>query len=500
MSGTGIEGLHLSEAAGTGPCGTVFRATDVTGDELAVKMFEAMAIQRPLLLQASERLEEGGWPAGVMPVLSADYTARPAVRITPWLADIDPENGARRPRSLQHRLERHPGDDTWALVREIARALASMHERRVAHGNLKPGNVFFDDGGQALLTDWALGNMPGVAHLDFTDAVLYQPPEQLRHPQGYLHEAGYRWDVFAFGVLAFRLLNGRFPRCHETFEHVAPLPGETRREGIVADLGKIAGSLEKHAAVEWVDAPANELERAFREILDRCLVLEPGQRPATMSAVVAAMEAAEVRIEAEEVREALLNQRRRADRRTWRASVAGGVLLGAAVVAGALLVHARGQLQREKSARAEDVRRLTADAKGEMAAREAADEARDQAQRSLSWERDRWLVRLQASRDAGDRLFEWAMEESGRRLPPLDGRKTRLKHLEQYYLDFLARTKDGDSLGEERARAMLQSQRCSQWGLRAARRRPRPPPQPLPPPNRRRPRSSGSVKGAEDSH
>ena len=132
-----------------------------------------------------------------------------------------------------------------------------MHERRVAHGNLKPGNVFFADDGEVLLSDWAHGqHARGVRQFDFTDAVLYQPPEQLRNPAGYLEEEGYRWDVFAFGVLAFRILTGRFPRCHETFDFVAPPAGETRREGIQADLGKIARNLESQPEVTWPDEAA----------------------------------------------------------------------------------------------------------------------------------------------------------------------------------------------------------------------------------------------------
>ena len=38
----------------------------------------------------------------------------------------------------------------------------------------------------------------------------------------YLEEQGYRWDVYAFGVLAYRLLTGAFPRCDEVFRKVAP--------------------------------------------------------------------------------------------------------------------------------------------------------------------------------------------------------------------------------------------------------------------------------------
>ena len=67
------------------------------------------------------------------------------------------------------------------------------------------------------LTDFAMGQMPGVSMLPFTDALLYAPPEQLREPDGYLEGKGYAWDNYAFAVIAFRLLTGKFPRCEATF-------------------------------------------------------------------------------------------------------------------------------------------------------------------------------------------------------------------------------------------------------------------------------------------
>jgi len=70
--------------------------------------------------------------------------------------------------------------------------LATLHDWQMVHGNLKSGSVFFDDIERVILSDCALGNMPGVSHVDFTDAYLYQTPEQLRQPEGYFDEAGYR--------------------------------------------------------------------------------------------------------------------------------------------------------------------------------------------------------------------------------------------------------------------------------------------------------------------
>jgi len=143
----------------------------------------------------------------------------------------------------------------------------------VAHGNLKPGNVFPTEDRGVLISDWTLGNMPGVRQLTFTDAVLYQAPEQLQEPAGYLVEAGYRWDVFAFGVIAFRILTGRFPRCHDTFSQVIPLPGETRREGIQADLTKGSRNLESQPQVSWPAPVETGMGTAQRGWILQCLNL-----------------------------------------------------------------------------------------------------------------------------------------------------------------------------------------------------------------------------------
>lgn len=450
-----IEGLKIGELVGSGGCGTVFRATDADGLEVVVKVFEGMAIQRPLLLRGCQRLATGGWPAGVVPVLRSMFDSRPAAQVVPYYGD-QTEDGSQRPRTLQHLLDQHPGEETWVMVRAMADALAGMHNRRLAHGNLKPGNVFFDDVGNLLLGDWALGNMPGVASLEFTDALLYQPPEQLRDTDGYLEEKGYRWDVYAFGVLAYRLLTGRFPRCDETFRKVAPDSGETKRDGIAADLSKIAATIEEHDELVWPDEPANELEDLLREVITRCLELDPLRRPASMVEVVRSIERAEDLVAFEHEREVLLNQRRHASRRAWRANVAAGVLLGAGVVASALLITARGQLRREKQERGRDVRELRQSVEvAEQAQLLAETDARD-ARQTLAWESDRWLSRLESSRELGDRLFSWALAAGDRRLPALEGRESRLRHVEKYYREFLKKTGEVEELADERARAMMQ--------------------------------------------
>ena len=449
------DGLKPGKLIGHGGCGRVFQAKDAIGADCAVKFFDERTISRQLLEKMTGRLKTGGWPSGVTPVIAADFKAVHPYWLTPLMVEAG-DLAEPIPRNLQFQLRQHPGTNSWSLVRSIARALARMHQRRVAHGNLKPGNVFLAADGEVLLSDWAMGNGPGARHFTFTDAVLYQAPEQLRNPSGYLEEEGYRWDVFSFGVLAYRILTGKFPRCHDTFDFVAPPPGEARKEGIQADLGKIARNLEAHPAVIWPAGPTTPLEAAFRDWIDRCLPLDPLERPATMMEVAAGFESLENQAAAEVEREGLMDQRRHSERRGWRTLFFTGVATTVAVVLACLWQLTGSQLAKERAERGREMQALRsardvaglgeADATAQMTA----------ARQALDYEREMSLMRLEASRLIGDRLFAWAMENGNRRLPPLDGRELRLQRMERYFQDFLTRSAEIPALADECARARLQ--------------------------------------------
>ena len=447
--------LSEHELIGEGGCGAVFKARNDEGSIVALKLFDEASINRALLEKMTRRLEVGGWPVGVLPVIAADYHASAAFRVMPLMADGG-EGETPGPRSLQHRLDEHPGLESWKLVKALARALAAMHGRRVAHGNLKPGNVFFSDAGEPLLADWTLGNMPGVKHFEFTDAVLYQSPEQLRDPGGYLDEAGYGWDVFAFGVLAFRILTGNFPRCHDTFSQVAPPQGETRREGLRADLGRVAGNLEAQPEIHWPDGECSPLENGMREWIGRCLELDPAKRPLSMIEVAAGLESVEKQLAGEKERQELMDQRRHAGRRARRALAGMGVALVLAMVMAGLWHATRTQLADANARHAEETRASKAEIAAAIGQQQLAEERAVQAEETLAYERKAWLARLEASLQTGDLLFSWAMENGHRRLPPLDGRKQRLKRLESHFEEFLTNTAEDPDLVEERARVRLQ--------------------------------------------
>ncbi len=115
--------------------------------------------------------------------------------------------------SLDERLEHRkplPDGDARRIAAEIAAGLAHAHLRGVVHRDLKPANILFDPQGRAKIADFGIARVAGAAGLTEVGTVLgtaaYISPEQAAG-----EEATPASDVYAFGVILFRMLTGRLP-------------------------------------------------------------------------------------------------------------------------------------------------------------------------------------------------------------------------------------------------------------------------------------------------
>jgi tetratricopeptide (TPR) repeat protein len=112
-----------------------------------------------------------------------------------------------RGRTLAERLDEGPipAPEARRILREVAQGLAHVHRSGFVHRDLKPANVFLEDDGGVKLLDLGLAQAIGAAG-EPAGTPSYAAPEQARGDA-----VDGRADVHAWGVLVFRLLEGRLP-------------------------------------------------------------------------------------------------------------------------------------------------------------------------------------------------------------------------------------------------------------------------------------------------
>jgi TolB-like protein/tetratricopeptide (TPR) repeat protein len=213
---------------------------------------------------------------------------------------------------LSERLSAEPlaPGEAVGIALSVARALALAHARGVAHHDLKPEHVFFSDDGTVKVLDLGVAHTFGRPRLD-GGAPGYVAPEQWRGAP-----EDERTDVFALGVLLYRLLTGQLP--------------------FPDDVGRSATSPDPAPALEVPEWPG------LGALVGRMLAKDPVERPRDGAAVVAALEA--LRPEGASSRSGSSSSFRivhRARLPRSRTVVIGGLALLAALATGGVLLLGR---------------------------------------------------------------------------------------------------------------------------------------------------------------
>ncbi|MCX7805699.1 MAG: serine/threonine protein kinase [Planctomycetota bacterium] len=105
-----------------------------------------------------------------------------------------------------------PEDRLLSIARDIASALASAHDRKIFHRDVKPDNIMLASDGRALLADLGIARFGSSKDPSITDKGIaigsphYMSPEQVR---GAVTDA--RSDLYSLGASLYFLASGRTP-------------------------------------------------------------------------------------------------------------------------------------------------------------------------------------------------------------------------------------------------------------------------------------------------
>ena len=118
------------------------------------------------------------------------------------------------------RTEQFPPERALRILIQLAQGLAAIHEKGIVHRDLKPENVILahaPDGELARLLDFGIARLaqpeagaPGTGNVTQVGLVL-GTPEYLSPEQALGQPLDARSDIYAFGIVAFRLLSGQLP-------------------------------------------------------------------------------------------------------------------------------------------------------------------------------------------------------------------------------------------------------------------------------------------------
>lgn len=249
--GSRLGKYKLQELLGSGGFSRVYRAKDeIEGREVALKLPDTHVLDLDDLLEEVRITVKLEHP-NILPILNADI-------VDGLLVIAYPRGAEALDQRLMRRYSAH-----WALdvFEQILDAVVHAHEQRVIHCDIKPDNVILFDDGTAKLSDFGIARVAvrtRVLSASGRGTVGYMAPEQA------LGQPSFRSDVFALGLLAYRLFSGALPR----WPYQRPLPNIERARRTL-----------RRPMLQWIDRAieieerkrfrnAGQMQRALEDIGD----------------------------------------------------------------------------------------------------------------------------------------------------------------------------------------------------------------------------------------
>jgi eukaryotic-like serine/threonine-protein kinase len=264
---------RIDRVLGKGAMGVVYEATHTT-----LRNYVAVKVLHAHLVDESEQLQRFEREATLVAKIDSPHVVR--------ILDVD-RLPSGEPYMVMERLEgkdlgkivkangRLSAELTLKYVTEAASGIRVAHQAGVVHRDIKPSNLFLAEGGDEptiKVMDFGISKELGSGELTATSTMVgtpnYMAPEQIRSSR----TVDGRADIWAIGVVLYRLLSGR-----------APFPGDNQAQIVLQVISA------EPPPFDMPPGTSPELEAKLRTIVARCLKKDRSERYANIGELLEAL-------------------------------------------------------------------------------------------------------------------------------------------------------------------------------------------------------------------
>ena len=206
MIGKTVGKYRFVEKLGRGGMGTVYKAVDESLDrEVAIKILNPDLTDSDLMKRF--RMEASTLARLHHPAIATIYELH---RNDDDLLMVMEFVRGESLDQLAMRCGQLPPERAAYLLAQVLNAIGHAHAAGIIHRDLKPSNVMVTEEGTAKILDFGIARVRGTEHMTSAGFMMgtpaYMSPEQVLS-----QEVDGRSDLYAIGVMFYRLLTGRLP-------------------------------------------------------------------------------------------------------------------------------------------------------------------------------------------------------------------------------------------------------------------------------------------------
>jgi len=263
-----IPNYNITHKLGAGGFGTVYRATHISGRNVAIKMPKMLdeTVDMNVLVKFQEEAEIWRKLGHTNIVEFIEGEIRPL----PYLAIELMEGGNLK--QLVSKYQLNIGEAVFIMA-QILDGMSFAHRMATIHRDLKPENILFTKDGIPKISDWGIGKFMGSMSTDQTigmkGTMLYSAPEQISKAK--FGQVDWTTDIFQLGIVFYEMITRQHPFYDEDPVGIIgkitgedPVPPSEINPLIPKELDNIImTALQKEKAKRWrsADIMHHELKR-----------------------------------------------------------------------------------------------------------------------------------------------------------------------------------------------------------------------------------------------